>query len=59
MQRPPRLRSYIPGAGIACLAVATGLARLGTVGAYIALAFCVVFGGYLIWAMATRWNRRD
>ena len=51
------MRWYIPGAGFAFLAVAAGLSRFGTVGAYIALAVCVVLGGYLLWAMATRWNR--
>ncbi len=59
MERRPRPRWYIPGMGIAFLAVAAGLSRLGTVGAYIALVVCVALGGYLAWAMATRWNRRQ
>ena len=58
MNRPPKIRWYIPGGGILCAAVAVGLSRLGTVGAYIALAICLGLGGYLAWAMATRWNRR-
>jgi len=45
--------------GAAFGAVALGLSRFGTVGAYIALVICVVLGGYLVWAMAMRWNRRD
>jgi len=44
--------------GFAFLAVAAGLSRLGTVGAYIALAVCLALGGYLLIAMAVRWNRR-
>ena len=57
--RPPRkIRWWIPGMGFAFLAVAAGLSRLGTVGAYIALAVCLALGGYLLIAVAVRWNRR-
>jgi hypothetical protein len=44
--------------GFAFLAVAAGLSKLGAVGAYITLAICLALGGYLLWAMAARWNRR-
>ena len=59
MKRPVKMRWYLPGVGMACGAVLMGLSRLGTAGAYIALVICAVLGGYLLWAMATRWNRHD
>ncbi len=58
--RPQRtIRWWIPGMGFAFLAVAAGLSKLGAVGAYIGLAICIGLGGYLIFAMASRWNRRS